>query len=140
MVMAKLDGELTTAYRGRRISLPVSRKQSQEELPYLDTVIKLPASIQLFGYFLNESFPLVNFSFPTVGHICRRGPLSVLTPGLSTVTPSSGRMLSPLCWNAGCRWMRSLKQLSTRGGNTCSEQHSHLELDLGRALERKLAC
>ncbi|CAL5867508.1 uncharacterized protein PFLUO_LOCUS1727 [Penicillium psychrofluorescens] len=39
-VTAKLNQELTDAYREKRISLPVSWKQSQEQLPYLDAVIK----------------------------------------------------------------------------------------------------
>lgn len=39
-VAAKLSHELNTAYEEKRITLPVSWKQSQEELPYLDAVIK----------------------------------------------------------------------------------------------------
>lgn len=39
-VAAKLSHELNTTYEEKRITLPVSWKQSQEELPYLDAVIK----------------------------------------------------------------------------------------------------
>lgn len=39
-VAVKLFHELRTAYKEKRITLPVSWKQSQEELPYLDAVIK----------------------------------------------------------------------------------------------------
>lgn len=39
-VKAKLHQELNTAYQSKRISLPVSWIQSQEQLPYMDAVIK----------------------------------------------------------------------------------------------------
>jgi len=39
-VASKLYQELKTAYRENRITLPIFWKQSQEELPYLDAVIK----------------------------------------------------------------------------------------------------
>lgn len=45
-VKAKLHQELNTAYQAKRISLPVSWKQSQEQLPYLDAVIKEPISLK----------------------------------------------------------------------------------------------
>ncbi|KAJ5692861.1 Cytochrome P450 [Penicillium macrosclerotiorum] len=39
-VKSKLFNELSTAYKQKRITMPVSWKQSQEELPYLDAVIR----------------------------------------------------------------------------------------------------
>jgi cytochrome P450 len=140
-VMAKLYEELTTAYQERRISLPVSWKQSQDELPYLDAVIKEALRLHpAVGLLLERIVPTGGLQLPNGGPFLPAGTIVGANPWIIHRHSIFGMMLNSLCRNAGCGRMGSLKPLSTRGGRTCSEQHSHLELDPGRALGRTLAC
>ncbi|KAJ5891004.1 Cytochrome P450 [Penicillium subrubescens] len=80
-VMAKLYEELTTAYQERRISLPVSWKQSQDELPYLDAVIKEALRLHpAVGLLLERIVPTGGLQLPNGGPFLPAGTIVGANP------------------------------------------------------------
>ena len=80
-VKSKLYQELTTAYQAKRISLPVSWQQSQEELPYLDAVIKEALRLHpAIGLILERIVPAEGLQLPDGGAFLPAGTIVGANP------------------------------------------------------------
>ena len=80
-VKAKLHQELNTAYQAKRISLSVSWKQSQEQLPYLDAVIKEALLLHpAIGLILEPIVPAEGLQLPNDGPFLPAGTIVGANP------------------------------------------------------------
>ncbi|KAJ5174626.1 Cytochrome P450 [Penicillium canariense] len=80
-VTEKLYEELTTAYQEKRITLPVSWTQSQEELPYLDAVIKEALRLHpAVGLLLERIVPTGGLQLPNGGPFLPAGTIVGANP------------------------------------------------------------
>jgi cytochrome P450 len=80
-VASKLHQELNAAYQGNRVTLPVSWKQSQEELPYLDAVIKEALRLHpAVGLLLERIVPTGGLQMPNGGPFLPAGTIVGANP------------------------------------------------------------
>jgi cytochrome P450 len=80
-VAEKLQRELDAAYKKQRISLPVTWKQSQEELPYLDAVVKEALRLHpAVGLILERIVPAGGLQLPNGGPFLPAGTIVGANP------------------------------------------------------------
>ncbi|CAI7599805.1 unnamed protein product [Penicillium manginii] len=81
LVAAKLQTELETALKEERITVPVSWKQSQEELPYLDAVIKEALRLHpAVGLIMERKVPKGGLQLPNGGPYLPAGTIVGTNP------------------------------------------------------------